>query len=100
MSSEEAFRYFLIEYKKRLPLTEENKDFHEHIDYMINYFKTNHSIYQERWDDWISPNDERYWRNPTVEESKLIKDKQDKNKQKTQNGGIVNKILETIGFNK
>jgi hypothetical protein len=69
----DAFGYFLKEYKKRLPITEENKDFHEHIDYMIKYFRTNSVIYQTRWDDWISPNDERYWRNPTEGEKNLIR---------------------------
>ena len=69
----DAFGYFLTEYKKRLPINEENKDFHEHIDYMIKYFRTNSIIYQTRWDDWISPNDERYWRNPTEGEKKLMR---------------------------
>ena len=75
MSEGDAFGYFLKEYKKRLPINEENKDFHNHIDYMIRYFKTNSIIYQDRWDDWISPNDERYWRNPTVEEKSAIQEK-------------------------
>lgn len=72
MSDSEAFSYFLTEYKKRLPITDENKDFHEHIDYMINYYKTSEIIYQERWKDWISPNDERYWRDPTESEKRTI----------------------------
>jgi hypothetical protein len=71
----DAFGYFLQEYKKRLPTNEENKDFHNHIDYMIKYFRTNHIIYQDRWGDWISPNDERYWRNPNVEEKSAIQEK-------------------------
>ena len=71
----QGFRYFLIEYKKRLPDIDENKDFHEHIDFMIKYFEANGSIYQNRWDDWISENDEKYWRNPTESEKVAIEEK-------------------------
>lgn len=97
MTDGEAFRYFLIEYKKRLPVTEENKDFHEHIDYMIDYLKSGHIIYQGRWDDWISPDDERYWRNPTAEETKAIADKHAKSNSSTQGEGIINKIKTIFG---
>jgi hypothetical protein len=68
----EAFRMFLIEYKKRLPDTPENKDFIEMMDYMIWYFEGYEIIYQDRWNDWISPNDPKYWRNPTPEETRAI----------------------------
>jgi hypothetical protein len=68
----EAFGMFLKEYKKRLPDTQENEEFIEMIEYMIGYFRTNHIIYQGRWDDWISPNDPKYWRNPTQKETDQI----------------------------
>jgi hypothetical protein len=70
-----ALRYFLIEYKKRLPDTEENKDFHEHIDFMIKYFKNSELWYRTDWEDYISSKDERYWRHPNELELKEISDK-------------------------
>lgn len=85
----DAFGYFLQEYKKRLPINEENKDFHNHIDYMIKYFKTNSVIYRDRWDDWISPNDERYWRNPNELELKEISERKRVIKEKSTKGGII-----------
>jgi len=84
----DAFGYFLIEYKKRLPDDESNKDFHNHIDYMIRYFRSNSVIYQDRWDDWISPNDERYWRMPNKSESELILKKHVEKEDKYQQSGI------------
>ena len=82
-----AFRYFLTEYKKRLPETEENKDFHEHLDYMINYFKDPGTMYEDRWDAWLSMNDERYWRNPHESEKREIKIKHlKKEREKIKNG--------------
>lgn len=82
-----GLRYFLVEYKKRLPQTEENKEFHEHLDFMIAYFESSHIIYLERWDDWISPNDERYWRNPNAEERAAIVAKHVKQAEEKRRGG-------------
>lgn len=84
-----AFRYFLIEYKKRLPHTAENKAFHEHLDFMIKYFESNHLIYQKRWDDWISPNDERYWRFPTVAEAIAIKKNKEPKPENQESMGFL-----------
>ena len=68
-----ALRQFLIDYKKRLPVDEDSKDFHEHIDFMIKYFETSHSYYREDWGKDISPNDEKYWRRPKESEKVVIK---------------------------
>jgi hypothetical protein len=67
-STGSAFRYFLIEYKKRLPENEENKDFHKHIDFMIKCFEYPDLYYRRDYGEHVSLNDERYWRNPNEKE--------------------------------
>ena len=71
----EGFRYFLVEYKKRLPNNEDSKDFHEHIDFMIKYFEGRGSFYRRDWGEHVSYNDERYWRSPNTLELKEIKER-------------------------
>jgi hypothetical protein len=67
-----ALRRFLIEYKKRLPDTPENKEFADMIDRMISDLKESYIFYIGKWEEHISPNDERWFRDPTENERELI----------------------------
>ncbi|MFA5103494.1 MAG: hypothetical protein WC525_10135 [Candidatus Thermoplasmatota archaeon] len=89
---ESAFRMFLVEYKKRLPDTEENKEFIEMIDNMIDYLKTDYIFYQERWGEQISPDDPRYWRNPSQEEKEIIEMRKQK-QEKERKGGLLGRFF-------
>jgi hypothetical protein len=92
MGTGDAFRMFLIEYKKRLPDIPENKEFIEMMDYMTNeYFGSHEITYLDQWDDWISPKDKRYWRNPTPEETKQILLRQQKKKKTSFFGYLLGK---------
>ncbi len=93
MSESNAFRYFLTEYKKRLPITDENKNFHEHIDYMIDNLKSSSRVYQKRWNDWISPDDERYWRLPNESEKRIIEINREKEKTVTESNKTRDAIV-------